>query len=1020
MPNVETIKRQAQPSPRRARHVALALALLLCGVLHAQGELPPLAGTIATELLPPAGTIIRNHAIVQFQRMNDEVPGRIYDAPSNEVLIEILPVYDIEILPDGDAPGHGSGAPPGQLIRTVATTAPPNTRVVINYTLHFTGNASDNVFVTPDFIRGPSTFLPKLPDGDTGMLVFSDISANGVLDGDDVQIASWRDANSNGQIDVGEVQLTPLGRQFPAGTIFPLLLAFRVPANTPAGANCYVGIKGRSMADPTAMDPPSTTSIQNIVQVQVVDDAVVSIAKDANVTETVPGGVISYTVTAKSVGKAAAKMVEVVIGGTSYRGIKVVDIIPTLNTGDPLPISNMTILSQPAGVSGTFHYSSQTNFSLPENDPSWNWHGTYQAGDTVIAYITSDGVNHHDLPVGEIISFRFDATVPIGPQYTNHFPLVNVAHCRYDTNGLGVQRVRSNEVPVHVNGVIGVLIRDTDFEASRPPLTPANDGAADTQTVPLAQAGTFVYFTNRILNTGSEDDTFNVSLHPDTVNPNNWTVTFFKSDGVTPLRSSGVGGSLDSALLAPAGEDLANPLAYTDIVLRVEIPEDAKPSGNPVEARFVVHACADCSNEIFDTTVNQIIAVQATSMRLDNHYPVGSQTQDSTVRRQAGDPGKYVDFPLIVQNLAPANGEVDVYTLSAPVLPTGWSVTYYRDLNQDGVLQANELLPVLRSGNVAPQEKDYLIARIGISPYAIADADNNDVQDVHTLRFRATSSNLPSLYDEQDDEAVVNWQNRFELHPNRQGTIEAGGVTIYEHTVTNFGERPNRFFLTLTPGTVAAGWTYFLLKEEVGEELPKATDPSDGISKHYIDLGEAGEANDKGVFRLRLYAPGNTPQGTLDLTSILVTANDPLATTTRFPGTSLHIATDLTFVVAGDLALVKSAAPPPGTAVLPGQQIIYTTKFFNKSADSLAHLTIQDQIPAHTAYVLQSASVSMPLPDGLTGVTFEVSRNGGMSWTVDNAGAGAGDRSVTNVRAVFTGALGSGADGLFIFHVVVR
>ncbi|NLF61932.1 MAG: hypothetical protein GX574_12350 [Lentisphaerae bacterium] len=1024
MPSVEDIKSRIQPLPRRRLHVALALALLLFGalgsVLHAQGMLPPLFGTIAKGLMPPAGTIIRNHAIIQFQRMDDEVPGRIYDAPSNEVLIEILPVYNIEILPDGDAPGHGSGAPPGQLIRTVSTTGTPTTRVVINYSLVFTGNASDNVFIIPDFVRDASDFLPKLPDGDTGMLVFSDVDANGVYDSDDVQIASWRDANSNGQIDVGEVQLTPLGRQFPPGTIFPLLLAFRVPANTPAGANCYVGIKGRSMADPTAIDPPSPTSIQNIVQVQVVDDAVVACSKDANVTTAVPGDTITYTITAKNVGKATAKGFPVVIGGVTYTGIGFADVLPTLSTGDPLPISNMTIVSQPAGVSGTFHYTNQTDFSLPENHPSWNWHNTYQPGDTMIAYITSDGTNHYNLPVGEKIILSFDATIPTDTPFVDRFPLVNVAHCRYDTNGLGIQTVKSNEVPVNVEGTVGVLIRDTDFEASRPPLTPADDGTNDTQTVQVAQAGTFVYFTNRILNTGSGFNKFNISLDPtSTVNPNNWTVTFFKSDGVTPMRSSGVGGALDSAILAPAGANLAAPQAYTDIVLRVEIPEGAKPTESnpyPFEAKFVVHACADCNNAIFDTTVNEIIAVRSAEMRLDNHYPVGSQTQDSTIRRQAGDPGKYVDFPLIVQNLAPAGSEVDVYTLSTTLLPEGWSVTYYRDLNQDGVLQANELLPVLRSGNVAPQAKDYLIARVGICPYAVADADKNNVQDVHTLRFRATSSNLPSLYKEQDDEVVVNWQNRFELQPNRQGTIEPNGVTIYEHTVTNYGERANRFYLTLTQGN--ANWTYFLLQKESGEELPKAIDPSDGVSKHYIDLGRAGTSTDKGSFRLRIYAPGGIPQGTMDLSSILVTANDPgEATPMRFPGTPLHVATDVTFVIAGDLVLTKSANPAPGAAVSPGQLITYTTTFFNKSADALAHLTIQDQISPYTAYMLKSAKVD-PLPDGLTAVTFEVSRNGGMSWTAD-AGTG-NDPTVTNIRAVFTGALGGGAEGKFVFEVKVR
>ena len=1015
MPSVKNIKRQTQPPPGRGRYMALILVLLLCGVLdsalHAQGLLPPLAGTIIGTQLPPAGTIIRNHAIIQFQRVGDEVPGRVYDAPSNEVLIEVLPVYNIEILPDGDAPGHGSGALPGQLIRTVATTGVPNTLVVVSYSLVFTGNASDNVFVTPDFVPGPSTFLPQLTGGDTGMAVFSDIAGNGVLDSDDVQIASWRDANSNGQIDAGEVQLTPLGRQFPPGTVFPLLLAFRVPANTPAGATCYVGIKGRSVADSSVTDPPSDTSIQNIVQVQVVEDAVVHVSKDADVTQVALGGSVTYTVTAKSIGKAPAGGFPVYIGGTTYKGIGIADVLPTLSTGEPVPIDPDSIIAfPPDGVTGTFHFSNQTDFTLPENDPSWNWHSTYQTGDTVIAYITSDGNNHYDLDDGKEVSFQFKATVPSGSQYTDHIPLINVAHCRYDTNGLGnIQTVSSNEIPVNVTGVVGVLIRDTDFEEQRPPLTPGDDNVANRQTVQVAQAGTFVYFTNRILNTGSGFNNFNVSLHSSTVNPNNWSVTFFKSDGVTPMRGSGTGGSLDTALIAPAGEDEDNPLAYTDIVMRVEIPEDAEPSGNPVEAKFVVHVECGCDDEFYDTTENWIVAVQAADMSLLNHIPPDSE--DSTALTKTGDPGKHVDFPLVVQNQAPKEpdpGEVDVYTLSAtlPDGTTGWSVTYYRDLNGNGVLDPDELLPVLRSGNVAPQAKDYLIARVWISPDAIADVDENGVQDEYKLIFRATSSNQPDLFKEQKDIVLVNWQDRFELQPNRQGTIEPNGVTTYEHTVTNYGERANKFYLTLTTGN--ANWTYFLLKKDSGEELPK----DEVTGKHYIELN-AGASDS---FRLHIYAPGGTPQGTMDLSSILVTAKIP-GTETLFDTVPLHIATDVTFVVAGDLALIKSADPAPGTPVQPSDQITYTTTFFNKSADALAQLTIQDQISPHTTYVLESANVA-PLPDGVTGVSFEVSRDGGISWSADT-GTG-NDPSVTNVRAVFTGALAGGAEGKFIFHVIVR
>jgi uncharacterized repeat protein (TIGR01451 family) len=1021
MPSIKNTKRQTQPPPGRKHYVALAMALLLLyGALHAAQ--PPMT---------PAGTIIRNHAIIQFQRVNDEVEGRIYDAPSNEVLIEVLPVYNIEILPDGDAPGGGIGALPGQTIRTVSTTDLPNTRVVISYSLYFTGNASDNVHIVPDFAHAPSTFLPQLPDGDTGMLVFSDIAANGVLDSDDVQIASWRDSNSNGQIDTGEVQLTPLGRQFPPGTVFPLLLVFRVPTNTPAGRVCYVGIKGSSASDPNAKDPASPTAIQNIAKVEIVDDAVMTVTKSAKIVGVPPssatanivspGGTITYTLTGKSIGKADAKKLTLnVNGGSTYQGVVLFDAIPTVSgTSQLMTISDVSITSPVAHY--TIIYSSQDYTGQDLDSPSWNWHTSYDsANDRVIAYISSDGANHHDLIPGSTVTLTFNATIPTGQGIVDQ-TLLNVGHASYDTNGLGVQKIRStNEVPVYVRTTTGVIIRDTDFEASKPPLTPGNDSTVDFQTVPEVQAGTFVYFTNRIINTGGYTNKFNITLEESLSSyPSNWSVSFFKSDGLTPLRDSGVHGTLDTGPIEPAGADTNNPDAFIDIVMRVEIPEDAKPSvGDPeYKAVYVLKACAATGE--CDITTNRIGTVKAANMRLDNHHPVESHGQWEDALTKTGDPGKYVIFPLVVQNLAPDGldgGEVDVYTLSTPIpLPTGWSVTYYRDLNGNGVLDPNELLPVLRSGNVAPQGKDYLIARVWISPDAIADGNGDGNQDEYSVVFRATSSNLPNLYADQEDIVMVNWQDRFELQPNRQGTIEPNGVAIYEHTVTNFGERANTFFLTLTPGN--ANWTYFLLRADSGEELPKDTDPSGGGEKYFVELGKAGAPNDKATFRLRIYAPGGIPQGTMDLSSILVTANNPKATNERFDTIPLHIVTDVTFVVAGDLVLTKSANPTPGAAVSPGQQITYTTIFFNKSADALAQLTIQDQISRYTAYVLKSAKVD-PLPDGVTGVTFEVSRNGGISWTAD-AGSGS-DLTVTNVRAVFTGALRGGAQGEFEFKVLVR
>jgi uncharacterized repeat protein (TIGR01451 family) len=987
---------------KRQRALAPLLWLLLFALLLPAG---------AQTMLTPAGTLIRNHAIIQFQRDDDS--GQVYEAPSNEVIIEVLPVYGLEVTPDGDAPP----GTPGQTQRAISTT--PNATAVFCYNLLFTGNIEDNAKIVPVFVDAHSTFLPKLPDGDTGFLIYQDCNDNGVADAEDLLVASWRDANGNGKMEPAEIQSNDMGTSFQPGESINLLLVARVPAGVPVDGVAYLGVEAISMGDPTVTDPVDSASIQNISKLQVISDAIMTLTKTSDVKELSQDDEIKYTLTGKSVGTIPAKTRTLTVDGNtdSHAGVVIFDPIPKLAENDaPLPVTSASIVSQPSGVSGTIIYSAQSNTELDVSDPSWQWHTTYVDGDTVIAYISSNGTGgNYELAVNESLSFEFVAKVPSNALDQT---LINKAYASYDTNSLGPQTVKAlNDISVAIFGACGVLIRDTDFEGSKPPLTPDNDSVADQQTINLAQAGTFVYFTNRVLNTGSFTNSFNITVHSSTVNPNGWTYSFFKSDGVTPLRDTGRDGIIDTGPLEPAGEDLDNPLAYADIVIRVQIPEDAAPTANDPEFSLVIQATSVLTMAVNDTTTDIIKTVEAASMSLDNHYPVGSQTPEPNPWQQVTDPSGVVDFPLIVRNLAPVNAEVDTYTLSTPGLPAGWKVSYYRDLNGDGILQANELLPVLRTAAVPPQGSDYLIARINIPADAVADADDDGVQDVHTLLFRATSTNRDSVYSEQNDTVVINWQERFELRPNRQGTIEAGGVTLYEHTVTNFGERGHRFFLTVTGGNDS--WNYLLLENDSGDYLPKAIDPSDGQEKYYLELGQAGDADDAKSFRLRIYAPAGVPQGTVDVTSILVTANDPDTANVAFPTTALHLATDLTFVVAGDLVLNKSAVPAPGTPVLPGGTIVYTTKFFNKGTAALAQLSIQDQMSKHTAYVLQSATVPTPLPAGLDSVSFEISRDGGMNWSADDTGNNA-DSSVTNVRALFTGALAGGAEGLFEFTVKVR
>ena len=55
----------------------------------------------------------------------------------------------------------------------------------------------------------------------------------------------------------------------------------------------------------------------------------------------------------------------------------------------------------------------------------------------------------------------------------------------------------------------------------------------------------------------------------------------------------------------------------------------------------------------------------------------------------------------------------------------------------------------------------------------------------------------------------------------------------------------------------------------------------------------------------------------------------------------------------------------------------------------------------------------------MTGVTYQVSRDGGVSWTDDTSGSGA-DSTVTNTRSVLAGSLEAGRQGSVSFTVTVE
>lgn len=978
-------------------------ALLVSGMI---GEI------VAATSRTPAGTVIRNQAAVTFQR--NDTTGNIYQSTSNEVLIEVNAVYGISIVPDGTA------ASPGQT-QNVISSGTFGTRVQASfaYLLQFTGNAADTATLSPTFDAGAAGFRPELIDGDTGFLIYSDLDADGVADSDDVLVASWRDANADGVVDSGEVQAGSLGFNYQPNDTVALLVTFYVSEGLTAGVKTNVGVNGASVNDVTKTD------VSNVSEATVVSDAVMVVTKDGDVSNVGPSGSVVFTINATNAGTSSALRRSYTVDASTYAGVLVFDVLPLVQNSDTAPtVSAASIVSEPAGVTGTIVYANPapavTGAAFTSWDPTdggnWTWSTTYNAGDTVIGYISSNGTVDADIVATEGVVIQFTATVPATAIEQS---LENYAYAHYTTGTIGNQTIRArNAVQFGITRDHGVVIRDTDFESNAlHSTTIVNDTLPDEQQLTSTEAGTTVWFTNRVFNTSGGTDTFDVLVEAELtgggVLPSGYQMRLFRSDGITPLVDTGINGVADTGPLEPAGADLNSPLAFTDIMVQVELPDNAATLATDIE--ITVTARSVGNSTISDDTMDYIRAVTASSMNLANHTAPTAGPADEVSYEQTSSAGNVVDFPLIVENKAASSGSPDTYALTVPTLPSGWTVVYYRDIDEDGVLDAEELQPVLRTDETPAGGNSYVIARVFVPEDALGDpAPGTAGHQDYDLTFRATSTNNPAVFDEQADTVLLDYRNLFELRPDRQGSAEPGSVVQYVHTLRNLGERDNRFFIEVTGGH--SDWIYRLLLDDATGPLPEAVDPSDSVTRPYIDLTAKGGATPQEDFILNIFVPISTPVNQVDSTFLLATANDPDSPFTRFDALPQHDVVDITRVLRGDLVLTKSVNPPESVSVSPGDTLVYTTEFFNRGSGLLTEVNIVDAIPANTSYVLNSGSTTTPGYSG--GTVFEVSRNGGISWVTDS-GSGS-DATVTNVRVRLLSGYLPGLTGSYEFSITVK
>ncbi|HEX5132463.1 MAG TPA: hypothetical protein VFX92_08250 [Candidatus Krumholzibacteria bacterium] len=628
------------------------------------------------------------------------------------------------------------------------------------------------------------------------------------------------------------------------------------------------------------------------------------------------------------------------------------------NPATTLPLA---IFGLPTGVpaGGTVLYL-PTGSSTAGSPETWNWSTTPAVGDIAVGYISNGGI-----APSQAYGFSYQVTVPVGmtPGVLN-----NTASVAYvDNNGVTPDPtvVVSNNAPVTVGSVARVLIGPAGAPGAGTP--PNYDD--DVQSVATAYANTAVDFTNTVRNDGNVGDVINVALNGASTIPGTWSVVFYRNDGITPLTDSNADGQLDVGPLAPG--------AQVDIVVRVFIPA-SQGAGGPFDA--VIRAVSANDNLEDNLTTNRILQVLAAGVDIGNFDGVPGTTNNALVNQNT-DPGLNVDFALDVIN---AGGSSDNYTLSSSV-PAGWTVTFYNDANNNGALDAGETTPIVSTGPVGAGVEVNLIARVAVPAGA--------AQGVNPTSFTATSTVNVSQTDTIANTVTVNPFALVDFAPDNAGNATAGGTITYAHTVTNNGNVGDTFDLTFAS---SQGWTYVFL---------------DALNAPITSVTLAPGASE--AVTVRLTVPVGVVVGTVEIGVLTATGQGTGATDN---------ATDVTTIVAGNLALTKSVNP--AGAQVPGTDLTYTVDYQNLGGGSLTTIVIYDAVPTWTQFQVGSASAGTA-PATISAVTIEYSNDNGATWAYAPASGGGGapagyDANVTNVRWVFTGDLLAGASSTTGIGFTVR
>lgn len=727
-------------------------------------------------------------------------------------------------------------------------------------------------------------------------------------------ITIFADADNNGIPD----NFTPITNtgDIPAGGSFNFVIAVTAPGGALAGQIGNVTVTATSVLDGTVDTNTDTATLTA--------DAVMVVTKAISIGSGFPGtDPVQYTLTYTNTGNNTA---------TSF---KLVDTVP----------ANMTYNDDSArwsvtGPGVTLSDGTGDTQGTPPNQIDYS----ISAG-VITAIITN-------VAPGQSGSLTFTVAVDAGiaPQVINNFALVS-----YDANGATpggtITDVPTNIVPFVVLQVAGVNAFDPTDVAEVDEIVNA---AAVIQ-------GSTVPFTNRIKNTGTGIDTFDMTFQSNDY-PAGTTFQFFKSDGNTPLVDTNGNSIPDTGPLAPG--------AFYDVVVKAFLPANATVGG---PYTLTKRATSGFNPAVFDDMQDVLAGVTGKTVDLTNNAPQGApgalgeglNSGDALVAASvtnSTNPDTTTRFTLYVKNTSTS---ADAYKLvasstnafSPATMHNNWTVVF-RD--------ASEAI-ITGTGTINPGASILVYADVTVPAF--------EVPGNYEIYYQVLSLSS-GAEDRKHDRVDVLTVRELGLVSDNAGQVFPGGSVVYTHLLTNLGNvteadgGPSVVTLGLSDSLAVQGWTSVVYWDKNNDGILDASDPVVTILDNGLADWNGLSPNETQRFFTKVFCPLQADALTVNLTTITATTSGGPIDGTAVPPVVTN--KDTTTVVKGDLSLLKEQAidadpdlldagnEPNGVAdgaysILningrPGDVVVYRITVTNTGNTDATNILIYDSTPTGTTY----------------------------------------------------------------------